>query len=84
MGQSQRRDVCMHACSAQCIMQCLRIMTVQLIQFCPLLQLQQRFFQNVALKGTSHRDEWLSLFQFYRKTFLRLDPKHPKNVKFSL
>jgi hypothetical protein len=59
-------------------------MTVQLIQFCPLLQLQRRFFQNVALKGTSHRDEWLSLFQFYRKTFLRLYPKQPKNVKFSL
>jgi hypothetical protein len=59
-------------------------MTVQLIKFCPLLQLLQRFFQNVALKGTSYRDEWLSLFQFYRKTFLRLDPKQAKNVKFSL
>jgi hypothetical protein len=58
-------------------------MTVQLIQFCLLLQLR-RFFENVALKGTSHRDEWLSLFQFYRKTFLRLDPKQAKNVKFSL
>ena len=59
-------------------------MTVQLIQFCPLLHLRQRFFQNVALKGTSHRDEGLSLFQFYTKTFLRLDPKQAKNVKFSL
>jgi hypothetical protein len=49
-------------------------MTVQLVQFCPLVQLLQRFFQNVALKGTSHRDEWLSLFQFYRKSLLRLDP----------
>jgi hypothetical protein len=28
---------------------------------------------------------FLSLFQFYRKTFLRsVDPKQPKNVKFSL
>ena len=59
-------------------------MTVQLIQFCPFLQLRQRFFQNVALNGTSHRDEWLPLFQFYRGTFLRLDPKQAKNVKFSL
>jgi hypothetical protein len=58
--------------------------TVKLIQFCPSLQLLQRFFQNVALKGTSHRDEWLSLFQFYRKTFLPLDPKQAKNVKFLL
>ena len=23
MGENQRRDVCMHACSAQCIMQCI-------------------------------------------------------------
>jgi hypothetical protein len=50
----------------------------------PFITITQRFFQNVALKGTSHIDEWLSLFQFYRKTFLRLDPKQPKNVKFSL
>ena len=60
-------------------------MTVQLIQFCPSLQLLQSFFQNIALKGTWRRDEWLSLFQFYRKTFLRsVDPKQPKSVKFSL
>ena len=60
-------------------------MTVQRIQFCPSLQLLHSFFQNIALKGTSHNDEWLSLFQFWRKTFLRsVDPKQPKNVKFSL
>jgi hypothetical protein len=34
---------------------------------------------------TSKWDKWLSLFKFYRKTFLRsVDPKQPKNVKFSL
>ena len=32
----------------ECIMW---IITVQLIQFCPLLQLLQSFFQNIALKG---------------------------------
>jgi hypothetical protein len=59
------------------------MMTVQLIQVCPSLQLLQSFFQNLALN--EHGDEWLSLFQFYRKTFFRsVDPSHPKqpiNVK---
>jgi hypothetical protein len=58
-------------------------MTVQLIQFCPSLQLLQSSFQNIALKEYLHRDEWLSLFQFYRKTFLRsVDPKQPKMLNF--
>ena len=56
---------------------------------CPSLQLLQSFFQNIALNGCWHRDEWLLPFQFYRKTFLRSiemlwNPKQPNNVKFSL
>jgi hypothetical protein len=58
-------------------------MTVQLIQFCPSLQLLQSFFRNIELKGTWHRDERLALFQFYTKTFLRsVDPKQPKMSNF--
>jgi hypothetical protein len=42
-------------------------------------------FITITTKLLSNRDDWLSLFQFYRKTFLRsVDPKQPKNVKFSL
>ena len=58
-------------------------MTVQLVQFCPSLQLLQSFFQNIASKGYLTQSEWLSLFQFYRKTFLRsVDPKQPKKSNF--
>jgi hypothetical protein len=55
-------------------------MTVQLIEFCPSLQLLQSFFQNIALKWQYHG------FNFTEKTFLRsVDPMamQPKNVKFS-
>jgi hypothetical protein len=39
-------------------------------------------FLSKHYNGTWHRDDWLSLFQFYRKTFLRnVDPKQPKNVQ---
>jgi hypothetical protein len=65
-------------------------MTVQLIQFCPSLQLLQSFFQNIALKGYSTQ-RWMAIdtemngWQFYRKTFLRsVVPKQPKNVEFWL
>jgi hypothetical protein len=35
--------------------------------------------------STWQRDEWLSLFQFYRKSFLRsVDTNQPKNLKFLL
>jgi hypothetical protein len=37
----------------------------------------------IIYKGTWHRDDWLSLFQFYRKTLLRsVDPKQPKMSNF--
>jgi hypothetical protein len=58
-------------------------MTVQLIQFCPSLQLLQSFFQNIALKG--YLMNGFHCFNFTEKTFLRsVDPKQPKNVKFPL
>jgi hypothetical protein len=52
-------------------------MTVQRIQFCPSLQLLQSF---IALKGyLTQRWMAISLFQFYRKTFLwNVDPKNQK------
>ena len=44
-------------------------MNVPFIQFCP------------SLKGYLRRDEWLSLFQFYRKTLLRsVDPKQQQEI----
>ena len=63
-------------------------MTVQLIQFCPSLQLLQSLFQNIAHeKGTWHRDEWPSLESILQKklNFLRInvDPIQPKNFKIS-
>jgi hypothetical protein len=49
-------------------------MTVQLIQYCPSLQL----LHDTEMNGY-HR------FNFTQKTFLRsIDPKQPKNVKFAL
>jgi hypothetical protein len=57
-------------------------MTVQLIQFCPSLY---NYYKVSFKRGTWHRDQGLSLFPFYKKTFLQsVVSKQPKNVKFSL
>ena len=43
-------------------------------------------FKTIALKGyLTQRDEWLSLFQFYRENFLTsrsVDPKQPSHFHF--
>jgi hypothetical protein len=59
-------------------------MTVQLIQFCPSLHLLQSFFQSIACMYLTKR--WMAItVSIYRKTFLQsVDPKQPKNIKFSL
>jgi hypothetical protein len=49
-------------------------MTVQLIQYCPSLQLLQSSFQNIALKDTEMND-------YHCFNFKSVDPKQPKNVK---
>ena len=58
-------------------------MTVQLIQLCPSLQFLQSFFQNMHCikRVLDTESEWLSLFQLYRKTFLR--SVYPKQSKMS-
>jgi hypothetical protein len=61
-------------------------MTVQLIQFCPSLQLLQSFFQKIALKGYLTQ-RWIAItVSILQKNFLTKcrPPKQPKNVKFSL
>ena len=45
-------------------------MTVQLIQFCPSLQLLQSLFQNIALKGYLTRDELAITVSILQKNFL--------------
>jgi hypothetical protein len=51
----------------------------------PFITVTTRFLSKHCIKRILDRDEWLLLFQFYGKTFLRsVDPKQPKNVKFSL
>ena len=50
-----------------------------------LANLGHLIFSKYYIKRLLDRDEWLSLFQFYRKTFLpSVDPEQPKNVKFLL
>jgi hypothetical protein len=55
-------------------------MTVQLIT------ITTRFLSKYCIKRILDIEmNWLSLFQFYRKTFFRsVDPKQPKNLTFSL
>ena len=61
---------------------CIHENTYVLVQLCcmthpifPFITLPESFCRNIAMKGTWHRDEWLSLFQFYRETFLQsVDP----------
>jgi hypothetical protein len=51
----------------------------------PFITITTKFLSKYCIKRVFDRDKWLSTFQFYRKTFLRtVDPKQPKNVKFSL
>ena len=50
-----------------------------------LANLGHLIFSKYFIKRVLDRDEWLSLFQFYRKTFLpSVDTEQPKNVKFLL
>jgi hypothetical protein len=64
-------------------------MTVQLF-LCPIFALNititTKFLSKHCIKRVLDTEMIaISLFQFYRKTFLRsVDPNQPKNVKFSL
>jgi hypothetical protein len=52
----------------------------------PFIKITRKFLSKHCIKRVLDTEmNGLSLFQFYRKTFLRcVDPKQPKNVKFSL
>jgi hypothetical protein len=52
----------------------------------PFITINTKFLSKHLIKRVLDTEmNWLSLFQFYRKTFLRsVDPKQPKDVKFSL
>ena len=52
----------------------------------PFITIITKFLSKRCIKRVlDTKDERPSLFRFYRKTFLRrVDPKQPKNVKFSL
>jgi hypothetical protein len=53
-----------------CISVLMHFMTVQLIQFCPSLQLLQSFFQNIALKGYLTQ-RWMAItVSILQKNFL--------------
>jgi hypothetical protein len=60
-------------------------MTIQLIQFCPSLQLLQSFFRNIALKEyLTQRWMAITVSILQKKLLQSVDPKQPNNVQFSL
>jgi poly(3-hydroxyalkanoate) synthetase len=67
----------------QCINE-LSIMTVQLIQFRPSLQLLQSFFQDIALKGYLTQRQMAITFSILQKNFLtKCGPYIISNQKMS-
>jgi hypothetical protein len=76
----------MYACSVH-MYQCINELWVyNSSNFCPSLQLQQRFFQNIALKGYLKIGmNGYHCFNFTENFLTKcVDPKQPKHVKFSL